>query len=115
MRREWVFFDEKIIRAELDSLPPKEAAKLVSLMEHYGQIGHENPSPAMVDDYGDGLKRLRHIKPAYQGRLLFFAVDRSSGYERLVALTVYNKQSQDVPRNILDRARARKAQFEKEN
>ena len=67
----------------------------------------------MVDDFGDGIKRLRHIKPAYQGRMLFFAVDRSPGFERLVALTVYKKEGQEVPRNVFDRAKARKAQFEK--
>lgn len=37
-------------------------------MEHYRTVGFENPSPAQIDDYGDGIKRLRHIKSNYQGR-----------------------------------------------
>ena len=57
-------------------------------------VGLGNPSPAQVDDYGDGLYRLRHIKPAYQGRLIYFAADREKGFERLVILSVYKKQAQ---------------------
>lgn len=112
MRREWVFFDQGVIRAELDDLPAKDASKLTSLMEHYRTVGQGNPSPVMIDDYGNGLYRLRHIKSAYQGRLIFFAVDRAAGFERLVVLTVYKKQSQGVPQNVLDRARSRRTQFE---
>jgi hypothetical protein len=73
MIREFVPFHEETIRKELDELPPKDAAKLASLMGHYEQCGLGNPSPVQIDDDGDGLYRLRHIKPAYQGRLLFFA------------------------------------------
>lgn len=113
MRRERVFFDQGVIRAELDDLPAKDASKLTSLMEHYRTAGSDNPSPVMIDDYGGGIKRLRHIKPAYQGRLLFFTMDRTAAFERLVALTIYKKQSQDVPRNVLERAKSRKAQFER--
>ena len=113
MQREWAYCDEELIRREVAELPAKDRAKLLALMEHYRTVGHANPSPVMIDDYGDGIKRLRHIKPAYQGRLLFFAIDRTSGSERLVALTVYKKQSQDVPKSVLDRAKARKAQFER--
>jgi hypothetical protein len=57
--REFVPFHEDTIRKELDELPPKDAAKLVALMEHYEQSGWGNPSPAQIDDYGDGLYRLR--------------------------------------------------------
>ena len=113
MLREWLFFDIAVISAELDNLPSTDAAKLTKLMEHYRTVGFENPSPAQIDDYGDGIKRLRHIKSNYQGRLLFFTVDRSAGFERLVALTVYKKEGQDVPQNVLERARARKAQYER--
>jgi phage-related protein len=80
-------------------------------MEHYRTVGTGNPSPAQVNDYGDGIKRLRHIKAAYQGCLLYFAVERAAGFERLVALTVYKKQSQDVPQQVIERAKARKARF----
>jgi phage-related protein len=112
MVREFVPFHEDTIRKELDELPPKDAAKLASLMEHYEHCGWENPSPAQVDDYGDGLYRLRHIKPAYRGRLIFFAEDRSAGFERLVILAVYKKQGQKAPQHILDTAKRRKKQWE---
>jgi len=88
------------------------AAKLVSLMGHYEQCGLGNPSPAQIDDYGDGLYRLRHIKPAYQGRLLFFATDRSAGFERLVMLVVYKKQGQTAPQHILETTKKRMEQWE---
>jgi phage-related protein len=65
-----------------------------------------------VDDYGDGLYRLRHVKLAYQGRLIFFAVDRAAGFERLVVLTVYKKQTQKVPARVLETAKRRKKQWE---
>ncbi len=113
MNREWIFYNRKVIQAELDGIPAKDAAKLTSLMEHYRTAGLSNPAPALIDDYGGGIKRLRHVKPAYQGRLIFFIVDRTAGFERLVVLTVYKKQSQDVPQNILDRAKARKAEYER--
>jgi len=112
MMREFVPFHEDTIRKELDELPPKDAAKLASLMDHYEQCGLGNPSPAQVDDYGNGLYRLRHIKPAYQGRLLFFASDCSAGFERLVMLVVYKKQGQKAPQHILETAKRRKKQWE---
>lgn len=106
--REWKFYDDAIIRSELDALPVKDSAKLIALMEHYKAVGGGNPSPAMINDYSDGLKRMRHIKPAYKGRLLFFVADRTPDYERLVVLTVFKKESQDVPRSVLERAAIRK-------
>jgi len=114
MRREFVPFHEGTIRKELDELPSKDAAKLASLMSHYEQCGLSNPSPAQIDDYGDGLYRLRHIKPAYQGRLLFFASDRTAGFERLVILMAYKKQGQRAPQHIVETAKKRKKQWENE-
>jgi len=113
MTREWIFYNQKVIQAELDDLPAKDAAKLTSLMGHYRTAGLNNPAPALIDDYGGGIKRLRHVKPAYQGRLIFFAVDRTEGFERLVVLTVYKKEGQDIPQNVIDRAKARKAEYER--
>lgn len=112
MRREFVPFQEDTIQKELDELPPRDAAKLAALMDHYEQCGFGNPSPAQVDDYGDGIYRLRHIKPAYQGRLLFFASERSSGFEKLVMLVVYKKQGQKAPLHVLETAKKRKKQWE---
>jgi phage-related protein len=111
MRREWVFYDREVIQGELDGLSSKDAAKLTSLMDYYRTVGFANPSPAQVDDYGGGLYRLRHVKPAYQGRLIFFAAEKAAGIERLVVLTVYKKESQDVPKHVLDRARSRMAEY----
>ncbi len=114
--REFVPFDEDTIRKELDELPARDAAKLISPMRHYEQCGMGDPSPAQIDDYGYGLYRLRHIKPAYQGRLLFFAVARRhldpAGLERLVMLAVYKKQGQKAPGHILETAKRRKKQCE---
>lgn len=113
MRREWVYFDFETVRAELDALPEKDEGKLLALMEYYLTVGLNNPSPVQIDDYGDGIKRLRHIKPAYAGRALFFTIDREAGFERLVVLTVYKKQSQGVPKSILDRARSRMTEYKR--
>lgn len=41
MMREFVPFNDDTIQKELDELPPKDAAKLVSLMGHYEQCGLE--------------------------------------------------------------------------
>lgn len=112
MRREFVPFDADIITKEFDDLPAKDADKFAALLVHYQTTGLGNPAPAQVDDYGNGLYRLRHIKSAYQGRLIFFAVDRVEGFERLVILTVYKKQSQKVPDSVLETAKRRKKQWE---
>ena len=112
MRREFIPFDEEIVQKELDALPASDAAKLGMLMDHYETVGLGNPSPVQIDDYGDGLYRLRHIKPAYQGRLIYFSVDREAGFERLVILTVYKKQSQKVPTSVIETAKRRKQQWE---
>jgi phage-related protein len=111
VRREFVPFDENIIRKEIDALPAKDADKLAALMLHYQGCSPGNPLPAQVDSYGDGLFRLRHFKPIYQGRLLYFVVDRSLGYERLVIVLVYKKEGQKTPANIIDIARRRKQEW----
>lgn len=105
-------FDEEVIRKEFDDLPSRDADKLATLMAYYQTVGFGNPSSAQVDDYGDALYRLRHLKPAYAGRLVFFAVDREAGFERLVVLTVTKKQSQKVPASVLETAKRRKRQGE---
>jgi len=112
VRREFEPFDQEVIEAELEALPPKDAAKLVALMTHYEQSGFRNPSPAQIDDYGDGIFRLRHLKPAYSGRLLFFCVDRVQGAERLIILLVYKKEGQKVPLRLLGKAKERMKQWE---
>ncbi len=112
MKREFVPCDEDLVRREFDALPAKDAAKLSSLMAHYEVCGFGNPSPVQIDDYGEGILRLRHIKPAYQGRLIFFAVDQVAGFERLVILAVFKKQGQKTPTTILETAKRRKRRWE---
>lgn len=112
MRREFIPFDEEVICREFAALPDGDRAKLTALLVHYESVGFGNPSPAQIDDYGDGLYRLRHIKPAYMGRLIYFAVDRVAGFERLVILTVFKKQSHKVPSSVLETTRRRKKQWE---
>lgn len=106
-----MYFDFDTICAEFADLTNKDRAKLLSLLEHYRTVGSANPSPAKIDDYGDGLYRLRHFKPAYQGRLLFFTIERVAGFERLVVLTVFKKEGQDVLQSVLDRARSRMKEY----
>lgn len=112
MRREFIPFDEDTIRKEFGDLPESDRAKLVSLLGHYQGSGLGNPSPAKIDDYGEGLYRLRHIKPAYQGRLNYFAVDRQAGFERLMILKVYKKESQKTPASVVETALRRKQVWE---
>jgi hypothetical protein len=71
VRREFVPFDEDVIKGEFDDLPSNEADKLAALVAHYQLCSRGNPAPAQIDDYGEGLLRLRHVKPAYQGRMIF--------------------------------------------
>jgi phage-related protein len=44
--------------------------------------------------------------------LLFFAAERSAGFERLIVLAVYKKQGQKAPQHILETAKRRKKQWE---
>jgi phage-related protein len=115
VRREWAYFDFATIVAEFGSLPAKDRAKLMALLEHFRTVGAGNPSPAQIDDYGGGLHRLRHVKSAYQGRALFFVVERTFGFERLIVLTVYKKESQETPDHVLARAWARMAEYLRRN
>jgi len=113
MQRKFIPFDEQIIRKELDSLPDRDAAKLVAVMEHYEQCGRGNPAPAQIDEYPGGIMRIRHAKSAYQGRAVYFSVERGEGgIERLIVLTVYKKEGTKVPASVLTTAQRRKQQWE---
>lgn len=112
MRREFVPFDEETIRKEFQTLPDADRAKLAALIEHYEAAGRGNPAPAQIDTYGDGLYRLRHVKPAYQGRMIFFASEKEAGLERLVVLVVYKKQGRKTPVDVLETAKRRKKHWE---
>lgn len=111
MRREFVPFDPETIAKELDSLPAADANKLTALVTHYEKCGVGNPSPAKIDDYGDGIYRLRHIKPAYKGRMIFFSAERVGEIEKLVILVVYKKEGGKMPLSVLETARRRRANW----
>lgn len=109
MRREFEPFDEKTIRAEFDSLPRKDRAKLAALIEFYEDADIGNPYPAQVDAYEGGVFRLRHVKASYQGRALFYVNESREGAQRLILLTIYKKESASALAAVLDRARRRMA------
>lgn len=112
MRREFDYFDDDVITQELEDLPAKDAASLIAVMDHYETVGLDDPRPAKVQDYGEGIRCIRHVKPNYKGRGLFYVGVTGPGYQKLWVLTVYKKESQEVPRHILERARSRKASHE---
>ncbi len=112
MRREFDFFDDGIIEQEMEDLPAKDAANLIAVMDHYETVGFDDPKPAKIQDYGEGIRSIRHVRPNYKGRALFYVGESSPGYQKLWILTVYKKESQEVPRNVLDRAKTRKATHE---
>lgn len=89
----------------MDALPSKDAAKLVALLGNYEVVGHGDPHPAKVQDYGAGILCIRHVKAAYQGGALFYVQESSAGFQKVCILTRYKKPRQEVPRNVLDRAR----------
>ena len=114
MGRRWVYFNQKTIEAEFRALPERDEAKLLALMEHYREVSG-NPSPAQIDSYGNGIYRLRHIKPSYSGRALFFIVDTKQGTENLVVLAVYKKEGNKAPQTIIETARERMKNYKLEN
>ena len=77
-------------------------------MDFYETVGVGELSPAKVDDYGDGIKRIRHIKSAAQGRGLFYVGETRAGYQQLWLIAVFKKASQDLPKHIMVRAKERK-------
>ena len=54
VRREFVAFDEEVIDREVDALPAKDAAKLLTLIDFYETCGLGDPNPVRIDGYGDG-------------------------------------------------------------
>ena len=97
MRREFDYFDDETIIQEFDDLPAKDAANLIVVMGRYEKVGFDDPKPAKVQDYGDGIKCIRHVKSSYKGRGLFYIGESIPGFQKLWILTVYKKESQEVP------------------
>jgi phage-related protein len=112
VRREFDYFDDDVITQEFEDLPAKDAANLIATMDHYETVGFQDPKPAKVQDYGDGARCIRHIKSNHKRRVLFYVGQADSGYQKLWILTVYKKETQEVPKHVMDRARARKTRHE---
>ena len=63
----------------------------------------------VVNSYGKGILM---IKPKDgQGRCLFFSVIETDGAQELVALLAYNKESQKIPKHLIDLAADRMRQY----
>ena len=105
--REFNFFDGATISAELAKLPVRDRARLIAVMEHYEQVGHTDPGPAVIDGYGGGIMRIRHARQACQGRALFYVAASEPNRQDLIVLTVYKKESRRTPVAVLSRARMR--------
>lgn len=100
MVRKFVPFDEGIIKRELRDLPTEDFLDLTQAMKLYQQdaeIGYT------IDNYGDVMM----IKGKKQGRGLFFA----HFGDRLVLLKVYKKETQKVPRAVIESAISRKRTY----
>lgn len=106
-------FDEDVIRAELESLPSKDRAKLAALMEFYEGVGLENPYPAQIDSYEHGILRIRHVKANYQGRALYYVSESLEGFQKLTLLVVYKKETGKVPSAVIETARRRMDQHKR--
>lgn len=108
MGREFVPFDFDEIGKEfnlLDASSLRDAAKLDFCMKRIEQTSpKENPSPALVWTFADGLKELRHENANYKGRLLFYIPELPSGSQELVILHVFRKESQKTPRTAIKKA-----------
>jgi len=111
MRRKFSSFDEGVTDKEFFSLPERDQAKLASILEQYEMTEESNTRPAIVKDYGEGLYMIRHERAAYQGRCLFFRYGVVSGVEQLMIVAFYKKESDSIPKQILDRAVTRMKRF----
>lgn len=104
VKRKFEPFDALVINREFMALPTVDAAELKFAMQNYQDdlgVGYT------VRNYGDGLLMLKPSSRS-QGRCLFFYREVVDGVERLVALLIYKKESQEVPVRILKAARERR-------
>lgn len=108
MVRAFVPFDRRTIDRELDDLlraSAKDAAKLDFCVLRYQNVGFgENPSPAAIKQFKEGFLKLRHASGEYKGRLLFYVPNQPRGTSDLVILTVFRKETQKTPKEIVARA-----------
>jgi len=99
-------FNKEIIDAEFASLRKSSAAdvaKLLFCMQRFQTaLQGENPSPALIKKFDDGLLELRHEKGQYKGRLLFYKASEPVGTEENVILVVFRKETQKTPTGVVE-------------
>ena len=110
MRRRWEFWDVRRLSKELDSVPQSDRLDLLDAMDAFLKLEGIN---YQVDTYATGIKRLRHTNHS-SGRCLFFIEERTrNGETVLIALTIYKKEKDEVPTQIMERAMRRKAEWQR--
>ena len=108
VRRRWSSFNQDVTDREALCIPYGYRKRIFRAMYFYGR-GDESKS--VVQDYGGGILAIKDNSGG-QGRCLFFAraqhvLESGESVERLVALVFYKKESQDVPKRVLELARRR--------
>ena len=102
MRRKFEPFDAETIKREFLALPSEDASSLKFAMESYQwDLG----TGYVVKNYGQGLYMIKDSSHG-QGRCLFFRTVAGQP-ERLVALLIYKKESQEAPARVIETARKR--------
>jgi len=92
-------FDPKVVEKEFLAIPINDRSKLISVMTAHER---EEAGPIKIQTYGGGISCIRHISGRYQDRCLF-----AETADDLVILTVYKKETQEIPQHILERAQSR--------
>jgi phage-related protein len=108
VRRVWTPFDYKVIQKEFLYLPDQDQVKLHQVMDLYEDCGGPPEAPIVVKTYQEAIRMIKHSSKSRQGRCLFYVSESGKQYEELTILTIYKKESQDVPKTILERAKKRK-------
>ena len=102
MRRKFEPFDAETIKREFLALPGEDASSLKFAMESYQwDLG----TGYVAKNYGLGLFMIKDSSHG-QGRCLFFRIVVGQP-ERLIALLIYKKESQEAPARVIETARKR--------
>lgn len=97
-------YNERTIKKEIASIPAQDQSKLLSAMKSFenGEL-----TGFILKDYSDGIKMLTDSGRG-QGRCIFFTEDK----EVAVILKVYKKETQKLPKAVIDTAIRRKKDYE---
>lgn len=102
MRRKFEPFDAETIKREFLVLPSEDASNLKFAMESYPW---DLVTGYVVKNYGQGLFMIKDSSHG-QGRCLFFRTVVEQP-ERLIALLIYKKESQEALARVIETARKR--------